>query len=63
MKHIPEGGGRHFGQDTKVGIASVDRKGETTKSGYFTFDPGEISTIKWRPTVGQVSESRRDPRV
>ena len=29
-------------------------KGETTKSGYLKFDPGGMSIINWRPTLGQV---------
>ena len=37
-------------------------EGDATKSGYLTFDRGGMSKINWRPTGGQVSESRRDPR-
>ena len=52
--HSPEGGGGKFEQDLKGGTVRVDYKGETTKSGYLNFDPGEMSTIKWRPTGGHV---------
>ena len=40
----------------------MDCKVDSTKSGCLTFYPGGISTIIWRPTGGQVSESSRSPR-
>ena len=60
--HILEGGGGNFGPDTEGCTLRVDFKGLPTKSGYLNFDPGGISTINWRPSGGQVSESRRSPR-
>ena len=62
VRYIPEGGGRHFGQDPELGTASVAGEGEITNSGYLTFFPGGISTINRRPIGGQVSESTRAPR-
>ena len=62
VRHIPEGGGRHFGQDPELDTASVACEGEITNSGYLTFGPGGISTINRRPTRGQVSEFARAPR-
>ena len=62
VRHIPDKGGRNFVQYPEVDTVSVAREVETTKSGYFTFDPGEMSTINWSPTGGQVSKSIRSPR-
>ena len=62
VSHIPEGGGGNFVQDPEVGTTGVACEGETTKSGYLTFEPGGISTINWRLTGGQVLESSRSPR-
>ena len=53
--HVPEGGGRNFEQDPEGVTASVDRKGDPTKSGYLTFDPGGMSTINCSPKGGQVA--------
>ena len=44
LRHIPEEGGKHFGQDPEGGTASVAREREPTKSGYLNFDPGEMYT-------------------
>ena len=62
MSHAPEGGGGNFEQDHEVEIASVACKVETTKLGYLPFDPGEMPTINWRTTGGQVSQSSRYSR-
>ena len=40
VRHIPEGGGGNFGKYPEGGTTSVSRKGDHTKSGYLTFDPG-----------------------
>ena len=53
--HLPEGGGRNFEQDTKVGTTSVTRKVEPTKSGYLTFNLGGMSKINFIPIGVQVS--------
>ena len=55
VKHVPEDGGGKFGQYTEGGTASVAREGDHTKSGYFTFDPGGMYKINWRPAGCQVS--------
>ena len=62
VRHVPEEGGGNFGKYLEGGTVSLDREGDTTKSGYFTFEPEDISTIKWMPTAVQVSEFRRYPR-
>ena len=59
---IPEGGGGIFEQYYEGGTVIMAHKGYTTKSGYITFDPGVISTIKWRPTWVLASEPSRPPR-
>ena len=61
MRHIPEVGGRHFGQYPERGTASVAREGEPTKSGNLTFEPGGMSTINWR-TLDQESYSNKASR-
>ena len=38
-------------------------KGDPTKSGYLTFDPGGVSTINWWLNRGQVSEYSRSTKV
>ena len=60
--HDPEGGYGNIEKYPEWVTTSVTCKGDTTKSGYLTFDPGGISTIYLRPTWGQVSESSRSPR-
>ena len=60
-RHTQEGYGRKFGQYTEGGMSSVAHEGDTTNSGYLTFDPGGISTINCRPTGGQVLEPSRAP--
>ena len=40
----------------------MDREVYPAKLRYFTFDPGGLSTMKWRPTGDPGSESFRDPR-
>ena len=60
--HVPEGGGKNFGQNPEVSTGSVACEGETTKSGYLTFDPGGTSSTIWRKTGGQVSEASRFTR-
>ena len=56
MRNVPEGGGENFGQDPELGTGSVAWEGDTTKSDYLNFDPGGMSTIKWRKSGGQVSK-------
>ena len=48
VRHTSEVGGGNSVQDPEGGTKSVARKRYTTKSGYLTFKPGEISTINWR---------------
>ena len=59
--HAPEGGRGNFTLDSVGGTTSVNYKGDTTKLGYITFDPGGVSTIDWSPTGVLVSESIRPP--
>ena len=59
VRHVPETGGRKFGQYPECGTPSVACEGEPTKSGYLNFDPGEMSTINWRKLY-QESDSNRD---
>ena len=59
--HVPEGGIGNFEKDPYGGTVSVARKGDPAKLGYFTFDPGVISTTNWR-TLYQYSELNRAPR-
>ena len=60
--HVPEGGGRKFGKYPEGVTASVSCDRDTINSWYLTFDPCWMSTINWRPTWGQVSESSRPHR-
>ena len=62
VRHHQDGRGRKFGQDTKGGTVSVAHEGDTTKSGYLTFEPGGMPTINRRKTGGQISESSRSHR-
>ena len=62
VRHVPDGDGGNFGQDPKGGTTSVAREGDPTKSRYLNFDPGRMSTIKWIPKGGQLSESRKSNR-
>ena len=55
MRHAQQKCDSNFGQDPDGGTASVAGKGETTKSGYITSDPGQMSTIKLRLLRGEVS--------
>ena len=59
--HIPEGGAGNFVKYPE-GTVSVARKGYPTKSGYFTFEPGGISTINWK-MLDQESQSNKASRV
>ena len=61
VRHVPEGGGGNFGQDTEGVNTIVDHNGDPNKSGYLNFDPGGISTINWSPTGFQVSKYSRAP--
>ena len=61
VRHVPEGGGRTFGKDLEGGTASVSGRGETTKSGHLNFEPGGMSTIKWR-ILYQDSDSNKASR-
>ena len=61
-RNTPEGGDRKFGQYQEEGTTIMARKGEPTKSGHLTFDLGGMSTINWRISGGQVSESTRSRR-
>ena len=56
VRHVPEGGGGSFVKYPEGGNASVYREIETTKSGYLTFDPGVMFTIKRRQQGFHVSE-------
>ena len=58
LRHVPEGGGRNFGQEPEGGTAIVACERCTTKSGYFTIDPGGMSTINWS-ILYQDSESNK----
>ena len=62
VRHVPEGGGGKFGQDTKVGTTYVAHKVDTTKSGYLTINRGGMSKTNLRPKRGQVSKYIRAPR-
>ena len=44
---LPEGGGETLTTYNVVVNSRVYFYGETTKSGYLTFDPGGMSTINW----------------
>ena len=54
VRHVPYGGSGNFGQYIEGGTTSMDCEVDPNNSGYFTFDPGGMSTINWRPTVGQL---------
>ena len=54
VRHDPDGGGVNVVRYLEESTASVAHEGDTTKSGYLTFDLGGMYTIKWIPTVGQV---------
>ena len=40
--NVPKGVGGNFPQDPAGGTTTVDHKGDTTKIGYLTFDPGGL---------------------
>ena len=54
VRQFPEVGGGNFGRYPKVFTTIVTLKGEPTKSGYLTFDPGGMFTINMRPKGVQV---------
>ena len=55
VRHVPEVGGRNFGQDPEGGTASVAHEGDPSNLRYIAFDPGGISKINLSPTGGQFS--------
>ena len=61
--HAQEGSEGNLKTDCEGGTASVARKGDLTKSGYFTFYPGGVSTINWWLNQIQVSKYSRSTRV
>ena len=62
VRHVPEGGGGNFVQDTEGGTTSVACEEETPISGCLTFDPGGMPKITWSSKLVQVSESNRSTR-
>ena len=54
IMHTPEVVGGNFEQYYEGVATSVARKGDPTKTGCLTFDPGGMSTINWRKTGVQV---------
>ena len=44
--HLPEGCGGNFEQDIEGGTVSVAREGDPKNSGYLTFEPDGMTTIK-----------------
>ena len=57
----PDGGRKKLALDTIGCTKNVDYKGYPTKSGYITFDPGEVSAFIWRPERGSVPETTKTP--
>ena len=61
VEHVQNRSDVNFEKYPEGGTTSVSHKGDPTKSGYLTFDPGGIHTINCS-SLDQDSESNNSPR-